>query len=135
MGRDTVEMGQFFREKRSESELTLRDVENSTSIRMSYLEAIENGAEDQFFSKVYMIGFIRQYAQFLGVDVKLLQERYPSVFETHIQNQDFAYGIGTLERRAGEKGSHKRSTTLLWIGVLAVSVFLAWKLVKYLNLF
>ena len=61
-------MGESFRVKREEMNLTLKEVENATSIRMNYLQAIEEGRVQQVLSSVYALGFLRQYATFLGFD-------------------------------------------------------------------
>jgi len=62
------EIGEMLKEKRRELNLSLKEAENATSIRMGHLKAIEEGDMDQLISSVYAQGFIRQYATFLGFD-------------------------------------------------------------------
>jgi cytoskeletal protein RodZ len=80
-----------------------------------------------------MFGFIRQYASFLGLDLKELAREFPEVFSPSKEKHDFAYGIGTLEARGSINGGVKWLPNLMWgavgIGILA----LAWYLSKYLN--
>jgi cytoskeletal protein RodZ len=61
-------LGELFRIKREEMHLSLKEIENATSIRKMYLEAIEDGTIGKFLSSVYAVGFIKQYAAFLGLD-------------------------------------------------------------------
>ena len=83
-------LGESFRVKREEMNLTLKEVENATSIRMMYLQAIEEGKVQQFLSNVYALGFIRQYASFLGFNQDFLTKEYPEAFRITTEKQDFA---------------------------------------------
>ena len=58
-------VGKILREQREAKGLTFEDVESSTSIRRSYIEAIENGKYDKLPGLVYARGFVRNYADFL----------------------------------------------------------------------
>ncbi|MCH9611653.1 MAG: hypothetical protein S4CHLAM102_01230 [Chlamydiia bacterium] len=133
METDATRLGQYVKDVREDKGITIKEVENITSIRANHIEAIEAGRPDQFLSSVYMAGFIRQYAQFLGVDIQMLKEQFPSIFEASGPKQEFAYGIGTLEHRSGE-ARNKKVHNLIWTGVLVVSLFVAWKLAKYLQI-
>src|SRR4051812_38720556 len=90
-------VGEKFRTKREEMSLTLKEIENATSIRILYLQAIEEGKVEHFLSTAYALGFIRQYGSFLGFDIEKLSKDYPDAFRFAPEKQDFAYGIGTLE--------------------------------------
>ena len=54
---DAKKVGEIFRAKREEKKISLKEVESSTSIRMSYLSAIEEGRTDAFHSTFYLYGF------------------------------------------------------------------------------
>lgn len=105
--------GEIFRSKRKERNISLREVENATSIRISYLQAIENAAIDQLISPVYAQGFVRQYATFLGLDGESILKDYHHLFRKP-EEQEFAYGIGTLEKRHNSSSSAKSFTHILW---------------------
>ena len=47
--------------------LSLEEVERELYIRRSYLEALEGGNYDRIPSEVYLKGFLRNYARFLGI--------------------------------------------------------------------
>jgi cytoskeletal protein RodZ len=133
----TVEMkklGDLFRNRREEMHLTLKEVENATSIRMSYLQAIEEGKVDQFLSRVYAIGFVRQYSTFLGFEADRIMQENPEAFKLPSEKQEFAYGIGTLDIRGGPHGGVKWLPNILWIGLGLFVLILAWYFAKFLGI-
>lgn len=128
-------MGDSFRVKREEMNLTLKEVENATSIRMNYLQAIEEGRAHQVLSGVYALGFLRQYASFLGFDTDALGKQYPEAFRIPNEKQDFAYGIGTLESRNSHHGSGRLLPNVAWgAGALLVALA-AWYFGKMVGAF
>lgn len=128
-------IGQLFSQKRKEMSLSLKEVENATSIRMLYLQAIEEGTVDKFLSPVYALGFIKQYATFLGLDGDSIIKEHPIKFNPKVKKQEFDYGIGTLEVRNAQLGSGKWSLNFLWIGVSIAVILIAWFLAKALGIF
>ena len=63
-----MEVGQLLRQTREAQELSLADVEEQTKIRQSFLIALEAGNWDDLPNEVVARGFLRNYAQFLGLD-------------------------------------------------------------------
>lgn len=61
-------VGEVLRRTREYYGLSLEDVEKSLRIRASQLAALEEGRVDQLPGRVYAIGFVRSYAEFLGLD-------------------------------------------------------------------
>ncbi|MCB1082465.1 MAG: helix-turn-helix domain-containing protein [Chlamydiia bacterium] len=135
MTEDAVKLGELLKTKRKELNLSLKEVENATSIRSSHLESIEEGKEDAFLSPVYMLGFMRQYASFLGMDGEKLIQNHPDAQRIGKKTHDFAYGIGTLEKRGSTGGGVKWLPNLFWalisVGIIAVAYFFA----RYLGIF
>jgi len=125
--------GELFKSKRKELSLSLKEVENATSIRVNHLESIEEGRDDDFLSPVYMLGFMRQYATFLGLDGDKLLEEHPEAVKLTQDKQDFAYGIGTLEVRGSMGGGVKWLPNLIWASVTVVVIVGAYYLAKYLG--
>lgn len=124
------EIGESFKKRRKELNLSLKEVENGTSIRMSYLQAIEDGDMTKMISPVYAQGFLKQYANFLGIDGEHIVRDHPELFARK-ENQEFAYGIGTLEMR-GNPGSHvKWVPNALWIVAFILTFLVAWYLAKF----
>ena len=62
------QLGPIFRDSRIKSGKTVDDAVRETKIAKKYLIAIENEDFDIFPGETYLIGFLRNYAQFLGLD-------------------------------------------------------------------
>ena len=133
MNEEIIKVGGLFKSKRKELNLSIKEIENSTSIRSSYIAAIEEGRVDQFLSSVYVLGFIRQYAIFLGLDIEQITKDHPTAFELPNEKHEFSYGIGTLEVRGSMGGGVKWFPNLMWAGLAAGVLVLAWYLAKYLG--
>jgi cytoskeletal protein RodZ len=125
---DTFEhCGDLLRRTREQKGLSLRDIEKGTSIRMAYLNAIEEGQIQGSISPVYAMGFIRQYAQFLGMSQQDLAESYPGLFRTSTAPTEFSYGIGTLEIRGAPHGGVRMIPNWAIVGaVLGIVTLLYW---------
>ena len=128
-------MGDRFRAKREEMCLTLKEVENATSIRMQYLQAIEEGKVNHVLSGVYALGFIRQYAGFLGFESEKLQRDFPEAMRLPLEKQDFAYGIGTLESRGSPHGGIRWVPNLIWGSLFVLLAIGAWYFAKFVGAF
>ncbi|MBQ9486669.1 MAG: helix-turn-helix domain-containing protein [Selenomonadaceae bacterium] len=61
-------IGDILRKEREKQRMTIEDIENGTSIRASYIEAIEKGEYDKMPGRVYAKGFIKNYANFLKLN-------------------------------------------------------------------
>lgn len=128
-------VGEMFQGKREEMHLTLKEVENATSIRTQYLQAIEEGKIEQYLSNTYAIGFIRQYANFLGFDGDRMIKEHPEAFRLPPEKQDFAYGIGTLEMRGAPQGGSRNMPQTIWIVASVGILLVAYLFARFLGLF
>lgn len=71
------EIGALLRKRREEKGLTLQDLQAQTKIRLRYLQAIEEGDLGKIpLGEVYVKGFIRAYAQALGLDPQEILQEY-----------------------------------------------------------
>lgn len=129
---DIKTVGTLFKQRRKEMNITLKEAENATSIRMNYLQSIEEGDVSKLISPVYAQGFIKQYASFLGIDVEKIIKEHPDIF-SRPEPQDFSYGIGTLEMRGNPGAGVKWFPNALWIGAIMLVVVLAWYFAKLLH--
>ena len=73
-------------DRRAARSLTLEKVTQSIKIRLPYLQAIEKGEWDQLPGEVYVRGFIRRYAQYLGIDGDKLIAPYVKISESPVEN-------------------------------------------------
>src|SRR3954463_6639336 len=74
-------VGTILREARSRRKVELSEVEAATRIRLRYLKAIEAEEWDVLPGGVYTRGFIRTYANFLGLDGDRLVDDYRASVE------------------------------------------------------
>lgn len=127
-------LGEFLRQRRKELNFSLRDVENMTSIRLTQLQAIEEGEFSKLISPVYMQGFVRQYATFLNLDGEKIIRENPELF-ARPEAQEFSYGIGTLEIRGNPGANVKWFPNMLWIFLSLGVIAVAWYTAKFFDLF
>lgn len=119
------EIGDSLKLRRKEMNLSLKEAENATSIRMIYLQALEEGEMGKLISPVYAQGFFKQYASFLGLDGEGLVRQHPEVFNRP-EAQEFAYGIGTLEIRGNPGAGVKWLPNAFWIAIFVGVAAAAW---------
>jgi cytoskeletal protein RodZ len=74
------EIGSNLREARMRQKLELADVERATRIRARYLMALEEERFDIFPGTAYAKGFLRTYADHLGLDAQRFVDEYNSRF-------------------------------------------------------
>ena len=72
------EIGNSLREARYRQQLELSEVEQATKIRSRYLKALEEEAFDALPAQTYVKGFLRTYADYLGLDGQLYVDEYNS---------------------------------------------------------
>jgi|GEM_PF-1162706 len=70
-----AEIGNILREARERQNQSIQNAVEATKIRSKYLLALENGQFDVIPGQVYIKGFIRSYAKFLGLDGEELVSR------------------------------------------------------------
>jgi cytoskeleton protein RodZ len=124
------EIGNSLREARVRQQLELTEVELATKIRARYLRALEEEAFEALPAQTYVKGFLRTYADYLGLDGQLYVDEYNS-----------RYGIDGEEprepvvvRRSSSVGRQHRRMEGRWvlfalagIGALFAFTIAAWK--------
>lgn len=125
-----TQLGEVFKQRRKELNLSLKEIENATSIRISHLQAIEEGEIHKLNSPIYAQGFVKQYAAFLGIDGEKIVRDNPEIF-SRAEAQEFAYGIGTLEMRGNPGSGGKLVPNAMWISAFALMIVVAWFLARY----
>jgi cytoskeleton protein RodZ len=123
------EIGNSLREARVRQQLELSEVELATKIRTRYLRALEEESFEALPAQTYVKGFLRTYADYLGLDGQLYVDEFNS-----------RYGDGdeppepVIARRTSQVGRHHRRLERRWVvfaltGIAAVVVFFiaAWR--------
>ena len=123
-----TQIGALLEKKRREKGLSLRDVEQATKIRTRYLEGLEREDYDMLPDAVYVQGFLKTYANFLGLDgerlSRELRDRRAPRRERQLTHEDLKMGEfeQPLVALGGLGGAERRrvsGTTILTV-VLAV---------------
>jgi cytoskeletal protein RodZ len=101
MVRNTYEVqniGDLLRDKRKSMGVSLKQVAEKTKIRVEYLLALENGKYDKFASAVYVKGFLKKYAKFLGINperaVAMYRREQDKDIRGKLRGTDFFEGVG-----------------------------------------
>jgi cytoskeleton protein RodZ len=76
-----ADIGSLLRETRMRERIDITTVESATKIRAKYLRALENEEWDQLPGPTFVRTFLRTYAEYLGLDPKMLVEDYKQRFE------------------------------------------------------
>jgi cytoskeleton protein RodZ len=74
--RETGHIGDTLREAREARDLTVENISDELMIRRFYLEALEQGNFKDLPERVYATGFVRSYAQFVGLDPVEASEQF-----------------------------------------------------------
>ncbi len=125
-------LGSTLKQRRKEMNLSLKEAENATSIRMNYLQAIEESKINKMISPVYAQGFVKQYATFLGMDGEQVIRENSEFFEKP-QQQEFSYGIGTLEMRGNPGSGVKWIPNAMWVAAFVFILLIAWYFASFLE--
>ena len=126
------DIGELLRSTREEKQLSLDEAVRETSIRKTYLEAVENNDFAVIPGEVFVKGIIRTYGNFLGLDGERLVQEYR---ESHGEAVVSEAGASPLIRESARvkvrpafestreigsgSGSHKKT---LLLGLLAALV-------------
>ncbi len=76
-----ADIGSTLRETRIRKKIDITSVEEATKIRAKYLRALENEEFALLPGPTYAKTFLRTYAEYLGLDPRLLVEEYSARFE------------------------------------------------------
>jgi len=69
-------LGEKLKKLRADKRISLGEISRVTRIQTTYLESLEEGDYDNLPADVYVKGFLRSYADFMGVDERALVKLY-----------------------------------------------------------
>jgi len=120
-------IGEALRSAREAQGKSVEDAAAATRIRSSYLEALEQERFEQLGGNVYAKGFLRSYANFLGVDPAPLLEAYRA------QERPDAPLFEHAPTAIGGRARGRRGPTWLAAAIVCVSIILVvslWSLLR-----
>ena len=114
------EIGASLREARLRAKVDINDVELATKIRAKYLRALENEEWGLLPGPAFVKSFLRTYADYLGLDGKLLVDEYKLRHErpTDLDQMPIAPNLG----RRKAPGPVSRISPAWIIGVVIVAL-------------
>jgi hypothetical protein len=119
------EIGNSLREARLRQNLELTEAELATKIRGKYLRALEEEQFDVLPAQTYVKGFLRTYAEWLGLDGQLYVDEYNSRYVTGEDELPYRPRRTTRVRRRSD--SKAVVYALGGIAVLTALVIVAWR--------
>src|SRR4051794_29888880 len=119
------EIGETLREARMRAKIDVSEVEATTKIRAKYLRALENEEWGLLPGPTFVRSFLRTYADYLGLDSKLLVEEYRMRHE-HPSELDLAPIAPNLgpERRARFNPPRPSRGWIVGLAVVAIIALL-----------
>jgi cytoskeletal protein RodZ len=121
------EIGNSLREARLRQHLELTDAEQATKIRLKYLRALEQEQFELLPSQTYVKGFLRSYADFLGLDGQLYVDEYASRYVAGEEETVFRPRRSSAGRRHPRVESNAVLLALGAIAAVTALVIAAWK--------
>ena len=122
------EIGNSLREARLRQQLDFPEAEQATKIRARYLRALEDEEFDTLPAETYVKGFLRAYAEYLGLDGQLYVDEYNSRYVVG-EDEPVARPRRSAAARRTERHVDSRVVVLTVAGIVAVVALfiLAWK--------
>src|SRR5919112_2664231 len=121
------EIGNSLREARLRQHLDFAELEQATKIRGKYLRALEEEQFDVLPAQTYVKGFLRSYAEYLGLDGQLYVDEYNSRF---VVGEEDAPARPRRSAPPPSRGVQVQSRvvllTLLGIATVTALVIVAW---------
>jgi len=124
------EIGNSLREARLRGHIEFSDAEHGTKIRGKYLRALEDERFELLPSHTYIKGFLRSYAEYLGLDGQLYVDEYNSRFVIGEEDAPFRSPRRVPAAKARRSDRRESSIVLLAltaIGLVTALVIVAWQ--------
>ncbi len=120
------EIGTSLREARLRQGLDFPEIEQGTKIRAKYLRALEDEQFDVLPAQTYVKGFLRSYAEYLGLDGQLYVDEYNSRFVVGEEEAPSRPRRYAPPSRGVRLQSRVVLLTLLGIAAVTALVIVAW---------
>ena len=122
------EIGNSLREARLRRDLEFADAEHGTKIRGKYLRALEDERFELLPSHTYIKGFLRSYADYLGLDGQLYVDEYNSRF---VVGEEDAPVRARRVPAARARRSDRRESSIVLLALTAIAVVTALVIVAW----
>ena len=124
------EIGNSLREARLRQGLDFSEIEQSTKIRGKYLRALEDEQFEVLPAQTYVKGFLRSYADYLGLDGQLYVDEFNSRYvRGDFEEEEEERAFKPRVVRPGRGGAFQNRAVMITLAAIAgltVFVFAAW---------
>ena len=121
------EIGNSLREARLRQGLEFPEIEHATKVRSKYLRALEDEEFDILPAQTYVKGFLRTYAEYLGLDGQLYVDEYNSRYVGLEEESPLRASVRQPARQDRRFAGGAVFTVLAGIAVLTALVIAAFK--------
>jgi cytoskeleton protein RodZ len=119
------EIGKILTLAREKMGKSMEDAVDETKIRRDFLTSIESGAVENLPGKVYAIGFMRTYANYLGLDENALIASLKASTDFHaVEDKNFHRMTDSSQDFSGDQRGRPSIIMLLGVGLAAIGVYL-----------
>jgi cytoskeletal protein RodZ len=117
-----ADIGQALKAIREFRKLSLEAVADTTRVRRAYLQAIEEMQLEKLPSRPFTIGYIRAYAEALGVDAEAAVERFKA--EEPVLDEPLRAPVGVNHDK------DPRLMAIVLVGVVIVAAIILWNVAQ-----
>jgi len=121
------EIGTSLREARLRQGIDIVEAEAATKVRTKYLSALEEERFEILPAQTYVKGFLRTYAEYLGLDGQLYVDEYNSRYARGEDENTVRTHRQSLSRERRRIESNVLLLALAGIAAVTALVFVAWK--------
>ncbi len=114
-------VGEVLRNERENKGLSIKEIEAATSIRCLYINAIEEDNYTIVPGEVYLKGFIRNYANYLGLDARQMIELYRQS-QTDVPAENETIAVDRPKKVPEKPAISKQPNRLLIMSLLVVFI-------------
>ena len=121
---NNLPVGEILRRVRLQYNLSLPEVEESTRIRATYIEALELGDFERLPGQVYVTGFVKVYSEFLGLDPNRMVQLLKTQTGHKVTKPTKIFHVATEDQKVPS------FRIIIASALVLIVVLLAWKLGK-----
>jgi hypothetical protein len=123
------EIGNSLHEARVRRSIDFNQAEQATKIRVKYLRALEDERFEQLPSQTYVKGFLRTYADYLGLDGQLYVDEFNSRFVVGEESEArLRRSTARPERRTRRLETSIVLLAVAVVGIITLVVISAWQM-------
>jgi cytoskeleton protein RodZ len=125
------EIGNSLREARLRRDIEFAEAEHGTKIRGKYLRALEDERFELLPSHTYVKGFLRSYAEYLGLDGQLYVDEYNSRYITGEDDMQLRASTTRRVPAARARRNERRESNIVLLALAAIAVVTALVIVAW----